>query len=57
VKHNGHSDPDPADLIGGDRGKTPDRAFWNTQIHSTFTSESVLFPPLSFFALGEYNLI
>jgi len=30
VKHIGHSDP--ADLIGG---KTPDRAFWNAQIHAT----------------------
>jgi hypothetical protein len=27
---NGHSDP--ADLIGG---KTPNRAFWNAQIHAT----------------------
>jgi len=30
VKHIGHSDP--ADLFGG---KTPDRAFWNAQIHAT----------------------
>ena len=30
VKHNGHSET--ADLIGG---KTPDRAFWNAQIHAT----------------------
>jgi hypothetical protein len=30
VKHIGHSDP--ADLIGW---KTPDRAFWNAQIHAT----------------------
>ena len=30
VKHIGHSDL--ADLIGG---KTPDRTFWNAQIHAT----------------------
>ena len=30
MKHIGHSDP--ADMIGG---KTPDRAFWNAQIHAT----------------------
>ena len=30
VNHIGHSDP--ADLFGG---KTPDRAFWNAQIHAT----------------------
>jgi len=29
-EHIGHSDP--ADLFGG---KTPDRAFWNAQIHAT----------------------
>ena len=54
VKHIGHSDP--ADLFGG---RTPDRAFRNAQIHATIqiTSESVLFLPLSFFTLGEYNLI
>ena len=33
VKHIGHSDP--ADLFGG---KTPDRAFWNAQIHATSTN-------------------
>ena len=30
MKHIGHSDP--ADLFGG---KTPDRAFWDAQIHAT----------------------
>ena len=39
----GHSDP--AGLFGV---KTPDRAFWNAQIHATqMTSGSVLFLPLS----------
>jgi hypothetical protein len=57
VKHNGHSDP--ADLIGGE---TPGRAFWNAQMHAThvqihITSESLLFLPLSFYALGKFNLI
>jgi len=48
-------------LIGG---KTPERAFWNAQIHPympqvqiQITSGKVLFLPLSFVTLGEYNPI
>ena len=38
----GHSDP--ADLFGG---KTPDRAFWNAQIHATYANTNHLWEIIS----------